>query len=346
VLKVLITGCAGFIGSHLTNRFLSDGAAVTGLDNLSRKGSILNLQWLKSQFTTGLSFHQVDIRDFNVLAEIFKAEGPFDIVIHEAAQVAVTTSVTDPREDFEINAFGTFNVLEAVRLWSPEAFFEFASTNKVYGGMNSIKVVERAGRYEYDTVSEGIGEQYNLDFHSPYGCSKGSADQYVRDYSRIYGLRTVVLRQSCIYGTHQFGLEDQGWVAWFVIASILNKELTIYGDGKQIRDLLWIDDLVEAYIQLYRHADTVAGQIYNVGGGTENTLSLLELVKILKDEKVLSDMPQFGNWRPGDQKVFVSNISKICSAADWKPTVSPAEGVKMLLEWTVDNKETIQKLFE
>lgn len=346
MLKVLITGCAGFIGSHLVNRFLSDGATVTGLDNLSRKGSVLNLQWLKSQFSTGLSFHQIDIRDFDTLGNLFKTEGPFDIVIHEAAQVAVTTSVSNPREDFEINALGTFNVLEATRLWSPEAFFEFASTNKVYGGMGDVKIVERCGRYEYEAVRDGISEQYSLDFHSPYGCSKGTADQYVRDYSRIYGLRTVVLRQSCIYGTHQFGLEDQGWVAWFVIASILGKPLTIYGDGKQIRDLLWIDDLVEACVGLYRHADAAAGQVYNVGGGAENTLSLLELVKILKDERVLLSEPQYSDWRPGDQKVFVSNTSKICSAVDWKPIVAPPDGVKMLIEWTIKNKDAIGKLFE
>ncbi|MFC1608240.1 GDP-mannose 4,6-dehydratase [Candidatus Latescibacterota bacterium] len=341
-IKILITGCAGFIGSHLTEYFLDEGASVTGIDNLSRNGTNENLKMFADR--NNFDFHHQDIRDFDAMAEIFKNRGPFDLVIHEAAQVAVTTSVTDPREDFEINALGTFNILEAVRLYSPEAFFEFASTNKVYGKMEDVETVQRNNRYEYMDAAFGIDEKYPLDFYSPYGCSKGAADQYVHDYSRIYGLRTVVLRQSCIYGTRQFGIEDQGWVAWFTIAAILGKDITIYGDGMQIRDILWIKDLVEIYAKLFAQADKVEGQVFNVGGGHENTLSLLELVDLLKSEDLLKKNVSFGDWRPGDQKVFVCNVNKAREVAGWEPTTSPQEGIRKLSAWVVLNKDLIQKV--
>jgi CDP-paratose 2-epimerase len=336
-VNVLITGCAGFIGCHATKRFLESGATVIGIDNLSRKGSDENLKWLKSLSKGKLKSFKKDIRNFKGISDIFKKEGPFDLVLHEAGQVAVTTSVVNPREDFEINALGTFNILEATRLHSPEAFFEFSSTNKVYGGMEQVNVIQRNGRYEYESLKDGIHEDFCIDFHSPYGCSKGSADQYVRDYSRIYELRTAVLRQSCIYGTRQFGIEDQGWVAWFIIASILNKPITIYGDGMQIRDVLWIDDLIDVYIKLYQNADKVSGNIFNVGGGPSNTMSILELVKYLREEGVLNQSPAFGEWRAGDQKVYVSNINKIENVIDWKPMVSPQQGIKKLIEWAKEN---------
>jgi CDP-paratose 2-epimerase len=341
--KVLITGCAGFIGSHLSQHFLDAGAAVTGIDDLSRPGSEVNLTWLQGRYPQ-LDFRRTDIRDFRALEDIFK-HGRFDLVIHEASQVAVTTSVKNPRLDFEINALGTFNVLEATRLYAPEAFFEFASTNKVYGKMEDLPVVEANGRYEYEIHQDGIDESYNLDFHSPYGCSKGAADQYVRDYSRIYGLRTVVLRQSCIYGTRQFGVTDQGWVAWFTIASIIKRPITIYGNGKQARDVLWIDDLVEVYDRCYRRADQVSGEIYNVGGGPDNLLSLLELLAYLKEAGVLKDDPAYAEWRPGDQKVFVCNIGKISRAIDWVPKTSPREGVARLVSWASEHKPLLEKLF-
>jgi CDP-paratose 2-epimerase len=340
--KILITGCAGFIGSHLTRHFLDKGNSVVGIDNLSRNGCTTNLDLLLKH--KEFNFFKEDIRAFESILKIFKANGPFDMVIHEAGQVAVTTSVINPREDFEINALGTFNILEATRLYSPKAFFQFASTNKVYGKMENMGVLERNGRYEYENAKNGISEDYGLDFYSPYGCSKGSADQYVRDYSRIYGLRSVVLRQSCIYGTHQFGIEDQGWVAWFTIASILKKPITIYGDGKQIRDVLWIDDLVDVYEKLYINADKVAGQIFNVGGGIENTLSLLELVDHLMESEVMEKEPTKGDWRPGDQKVFVSDISKLKEAIDWTPKTHAREGVKLIIEWTKNNKELIKSI--
>ena len=342
--KLLITGCAGFIGFHLAKHFLESGARVIGIDNLSRKGCETNLQILLKSHKNTFDFYNKDIRNFSGIEAIFKKYAPLDLVIHEAGQVAVTTSITNPREDFEINALGTFNLLEATRLHAPNAFFEFASTNKVYGKMEDLEVVERNGRYEYEDLSTGVSEKCGLDFHSPYGCSKGTADQYVRDYSRIYGLKTVVLRQSCIYGTRQFGVEDQGWVAWFTIASILNKPITIYGDGKQGRDLLWIDDLVHAYAGLYKNADKVAGKVFNVGGGPGNILSLLELVDILKSAGVMRHDPIRSAWRHGDQKIFVCDTTKISNDIQWKPTVSPPQGVAKLVEWTTANKELLKKM--
>jgi CDP-paratose 2-epimerase len=210
--------------------------------------------------------------------------------------------------------------------------------------MEELGVVERNGRYEYENLPDGVNEAHGLDFHSPYGCSKGAADQYVRDYSRIYGLKTAVLRQSCIYGTRQFGIEDQGWVAWFTIASILDKPLTIYGDGKQGRDLLWIDDLVDAYIELYKNADDLAGGIFNVGGGPGNVLSLLELVDMLRSAGVLRREPAFSEWREGDQKIFVCDTRKMANAIRWQPRTSPAQGVARLIEWTAANKELLARM--
>jgi len=338
--KVLITGCAGFIGFHLAERFLKDGAIVIGIDNLSRAGTAVNLSTLSEH--KNFSFFQEDVINFDAISDIFKNNSNLNLVIHEAAQVAVTSSVKDPRMDFETNALGTFNLLEATRLFSPSAVFQFASTNKVYGLMDDLNVIEREGRYEYGSLRQGVGEDYPLDFHSPYGCSKGVADQYVRDYHRIYGLKTIVLRQSCIYGTRQFGVEDQGWVAWFVIAAILGRPITIYGDGKQGRDLLWIDDLVEAYVKLYQQADSVAGQIFNVGGGPNNVLSLNHLVDALIDSGILKERPQNGPWRPGDQKIFVSNIEKMKKSVGWQPSVSPSEGVNRLILWCRNNVSLLE----
>jgi len=340
--RVLITGCAGFIGSHLTSRFLEQGSAVVGVDNLSRNGTAENLKLFSGR--RNFEFFKTDIRDFPALADIFQKRGPFDLVIHEAAQVAVTTSVVNPREDFEINALGTFNVLEAARLHSPEALVEFASTNKVYGKMTDIEIIEQSDRYGYAPGFRGINESYPLDFYSPYGCSKGAADQYVRDYSRIYGLRTVVLRQSCIYGTRQFGIEDQGWVAWFIIASLLGRPITIYGDGKQVRDVLWIDDLVNAYVEFFKQADWVAGHVFNIGGGPGHTLSLRDLLGILRDEGILKKEPRFSDWRPGDQKVFICDVSEARKQTGWQPETSPREGVKKLLNWAAANREMLTRV--
>lgn len=340
--KVLITGCAGFIGSHLSSFFLKKGVVVIGIDNLSRNGSKLNLNLLLGN--KNFYFNKTDIRSFPKLVSIFKKYKRFDLIIHEASQVAVTMSVLNPREDFEINALGTFNLLEATRLLSPTSFFQFASTNKVYGNIDNIKIFDKGIRYEYTENFKGFDENTNLDFHSPYGCSKGAADQYVRDYSRIYRLRTVVLRQSCIYGTRQYGIEDQGWVAWFIIASILNKPITIYGNGKQVRDILWIDDLIDAYNRLYKNRNKVSGEIYNIGGGMNNSLSILELIDFLKQEGILKLSPKFSKERLGDQKIYISDTKKIKAATGWSANTSVEQGLKKLIQWVFDNKKMLQKV--
>lgn len=335
-MKYLIIGGAGFIGCNFAKKHLERGDAVTVMDNLSRKGTIGNLEYLRNKYHQ-LVFVQADVRvdEKKIQAEIEKV----DIVYLLAGQVAVTTSVSNPREDFEINALGTFNVLEAVRNSKRKPILLFASTNKVYGGMEDIKIIERNNRYEYENLPEGIKESRLLDFHSPYGCSKGSADQYVRDYSRIYGLKTVVMRQSCIYGSRQFGVEDQGWVAWFIIAAILGKKITIYGDGKQIRDVLHVDDLFRAWDMVAKKITLSSGKIYNVGGGSQKTMSLLELINFIEEFSGKKLEYGFSDWRPGDQPVYVSDISKIKEELGWEPEISAKEGVKSLYEWVANNKE-------
>lgn len=339
-MNIFITGGAGFIGVHTASYYLSRGDRITIFDNFSRKGTRENVNWLKQKYgDKKLTVIEGDIRDFVKIKQSIVGN---EVVIHLAGQVAVTTSVVNPREDFEINALGSFNVLEAARLSAPKATIIFASTNKVYGGMEEVKIIKKGKRYAYRDLPEGIPETQNLDFHSPYGCSKGAADQYVRDYHRIYGLRTVVFRQSCIYGTHQFGIEDQGWVSWFTIAAVLGKPITVYGDGMQVRDVLFVEDLVRAYDAAVVNIDKVAGKIYNVGGGPGFTLSLLELLSLL--EKKLGKKIPFtsADWRPGDQPVYVSNISKISKELGWKPQVDVHEGSSMMIDWIVRESKLIK----
>jgi CDP-paratose 2-epimerase len=344
--KILVTGGAGFIGFHAATRYLREGHEVHVLDNLSRNGARANFVKLESMQrprNARFRFHHVDLRVAGDVAAVFAEVRP-DFVVHEAAQVAVTTSVVNPRLDFEINAFGTFNVLEAARLYAPDAFLVYASTNKVYGGMEDVAVVEEAKRYRYRDYPEGLDESRTLDFHSPYACSKGAADQYVHDYSRIFGLRTVVFRQSCIYGTDQFGVEDQGWIAWFTIARVLGRPVTIYGSGKQVRDILWVEDLVEAYDRAWKRDK--GGQVYNMGGGAENTLSLLELVEIL-DGLQPSTLPlQFGDVRPGDQPVYIANATKARRELEWSPRMKPAAGVERLHAWVKANRDEVTRVLE
>jgi CDP-paratose 2-epimerase len=263
-----------------------------------------------------------------------------DVIYHLAGQVAVTTSVLDPRDDFENNALGTFNALEAARTAGSNPIFVYASTNKVYGGMEDVIVEEEATRYRYRDLPLGIPETQPLDFHSPYGCSKGAGDQYVRDYARIYGLRTVVMRQSCIYGTRQFGIEDQGWVAWFIIAAVTGKPITIYGDGKQVRDILFIRDLLDVYQAALDRIDATAGQVYNIGGGPENTLSVwAELGPMLARLLGRKVDVSHGDWRPGDQRICIMDTRKAQRELGWRPKVGVAEGVRRLYEWVAANKE-------
>jgi len=332
--SVLITGGAGFIGVNSARHFAERGWDVAILDNLSRRGTEDNLRWLEQR--AKVRFERADVRDAATLDRVVGDVRP-DLLLHLAGQVAVTTSVTDPREDFEINALGTFNALESLRRKSPESFFIDASTNKVYGRMEEVGTVERNGRYEYRDLPDGCDESQPLDFHSPYGCSKGAADQYTTDYARIYGLRTVAFRQSCIYGTRQFGIEDQGWVAWFSIAAVLGKPITIYGNGKQIRDVLHVDDLARAYEAAYAHRDAVAGQAFNIGGGPGNTMSLRELLAHLEAELGARIPLQWSDWRPGDQPVFVCNIAKARRMLEWQPSIGVKDGVRQLIHWVRDN---------
>ena len=337
-MNTFITGGAGFIGCNLAARCLRRGDGVTVFDNLSRPHTDTNLAWLRQQFgDERLHFIKGDVRDYESLRQAIAAAAP-DLLVHYASQVAVTTSVKNPREDFEINALGTFNVLEAARaLSSPPAVF-FASTNKVYGGMEDVPVVLEGTRYCYRDLPQGISEQQPLDFHSPYGCSKGSGDQYVRDYARIYGMRTVVFRQSCIYGERQFGVEDQGWVAHLVIAAAMNRLISIYGDGKQVRDLLYVQDLLDAYDSAWSHLDVASGQVFNVGGGLSNTLSIwAEFGPILERLAGRKIEVKHGDWRPGDQPVFISDNSKARRVLGWEPRVSVQEGVNRLWNWVTSN---------
>ncbi|MCL4506128.1 MAG: GDP-mannose 4,6-dehydratase [Chloroflexi bacterium] len=341
-MRLFVTGGAGFIGCNLTARFLGRGDSVTVYDNLSRPRTVHNLEWLRSQprdAKAAFSFIQGDVRDAAGLQTAMSDARP-DLVVHLASQVAVTTSVINPREDFEINALGTFNVLEAARtMAAPPAVF-FASTNKVYGGMEDVVVVQEPTRYRYRDLPNGVSEQQPLDFHSPYGCSKGAGDQYVRDYARIYGLRTVVFRQSCIYGERQFGVEDQGWVAHFVIAAAMNRPINIYGDGKQVRDLLYVQDLVNAYAAAWDHLDVASGQVFNVGGGTSNTLAIWSEFGALLGQLAGHPIPaKYADWRPGDQPVFVSDNSKARRVLGWEPQVTVRDGIQRLWNWVVANRE-------
>ena len=338
-MRILITGGAGFIGCNLADACINRGHKVTLLDNLSRRGSGANLAWLRERHgEPGFDFIRADIRDADAM---LAAAGGQEAIYHLAAQTAVTTSVADPRPDFEINALGTFNVLEAARRAATDPVFIYSSTNKVYGSMEDAVAVEEATRYVLPAYPEGVGEDRPLDFHSPYGCSKGAADQYVRDYARIYGLRSVVFRQSCIYGQRQMGVEDQGWVAWFVIAAAFGKPITIYGDGKQVRDLLHVDDLVAAFQMATEKIDITKGQVYNLGGGPANTLSIWAEFGPLLSELVGHEVipAAVKDWRPGDQPVFVANVARARREFGWSPQVSVAAGVARLISWVKQNRD-------
>ncbi|GBD10272.1 CDP-paratose 2-epimerase [Candidatus Thermoflexus japonica] len=328
----LITGGAGFIGSNLADALASEGWVVWIFDLLARPGVERNLAWLQERHGGRIRFVRGDIRDFPAVAEVVRQA---EVIFHLAAQVAVTTSLIDPRTDFEINALGTLNILEAARQARHRPIILYTSTNKVYGAMEDVPVVEEATRYRYADRPFGIDERQPLDFHSPYGCSKGAADQYVRDYARIYGLPTVVFRMSCIYGPRQFGTEDQGWVAHFVISAMSGRPITIYGDGKQVRDLLFVTDLIAAMRAAVERIDRTAGQVYNIGGGPENTLSVWHEFAPLLSELLGRPLepPTFGPWRPGDQKVYISDIRKAMRDLDWQPRVGVREGLARLVEW-------------
>jgi len=337
----LIIGGAGFIGCNFANHLLERGDNVTVLDNFSRRGAEENVTWLSDRYA-GVRAVRADIRsDQDILLREIEEH---DIVHHLAGQVAVTSSVVNPREDFEINVVGTFNILEAVRASGRRPLLVYASTNKVYGGMEDVVIEDTGQRYEYRDLPDGVSETRGLDFHSPYGCSKGTGDQYVRDYSRIYDLQTVVMRQSCIYGPRQFGIEDQGWVAWFTIAAVLGRPISVYGDGKQIRDVLHVDDLFTAWDLTEKNIDTTSGDIFNIGGGPGMTMSLLELLEILGEVTGAPIPVTYGDWRPGDQRVYVSDIAKASNTFGWQPKIAPRDGVKSLHAWVVENREMLESV--
>ena len=338
-MNILITGGAGFIGSHLTDHFLKQGNTVIVFDNLSRRGTEKNLEWLKTRHEKGLTFVKGDVRNLDMVSRAMKDA---DAVFHTAAQVAVTTSIKNPREDFEINALGTFNVLEAARLSNSDPVVVYTSTNKVYGeNVNKLPLVKKETRYEFSDTEffNGIPEHFSTSAsgYTPYGCSKYLGDVYARDYFSVHGLKTIAFRMSCIYGTRQFGNEDQGWVAHFVISSILGKPLTIYGDGKQVRDILFISDLVNAFDLVLKNISKTKGEVYNIGGGVENTISLLELINLLEKISGKKISYTFSDWRQFDQKVYISDVRK-AKEFGWAPTVSPGEGIRKLSEWVTKNK--------
>jgi len=334
-VRVFVSGGAGFIGCNVAARHLERGDEVVVYDNLSRVGTELNLKWLTSTYRSRLQVAQRDVRDQAAVLQAMPANT--DVVYHFAAQVAVTTSIADPTTDFDINARGTLNVLDATRRKSPGAVFFYSSTNKVYGGMTDLAVEETATRWRYRDLPSGVSEERSIDFHTPYGCSKGCGDQYTLDFARVYGMKTVVFRQSCIYGTHQFGIEDQGWVAYLCLAALEGRPIKVYGDGKQVRDVLWMDDLIDAFDSARAHIDQAAGQAFNIGGGSEHTISVWhEFAPHLERLSGKKIEASFHPWRAADQKVFVCDVGKAERLLGWKPKTGFREGIDRLWAWLVD----------
>jgi CDP-paratose 2-epimerase len=335
--QTLITGGAGFIGTNLADRLLSSGNSVLIYDDLSRPGVDRNLSWLRGKHGDLLRVDIADIRDRRALRNAVRSA---ERVFHFAAQVAVTTSLVDPLTDFEVNVGGTLNLLEEIRARETPPPLLFTSTNKVYGSLSDLALESNGTRYQPLEVGlrTGIGEDRSLDFHSPYGCSKGSADQYVLDYARTFGLPAIVFRMSCIYGLHQMGTEDQGWVAHFLIQALQGKPLVLYGDGMQVRDLLFVEDLVDAFILAQANAQTLSGQAFNMGGGLGNTLSLLELLDIIKAIHGGRPEVRMETWRCADQRYYVSDTRKFKAATGWSPKVNAREGVERLYRWLAETR--------
>jgi CDP-paratose 2-epimerase len=350
--KCLITGGCGFLGSNIASSYLRQGVEVVVIDALFRTGGAQNLAWLQQQAAEGqFHFYQCDLADHEAVNVVFREHGPFDYICHLGGQVAMTTSLADPRRDLRTNVVGTFNVLEAARAFSPESLVAYSSTNKVYGDLENLRYGETSSRYTLIDFPHGLDESTQLDFASPYGCSKGAADSYVKDWYRNFGLKTVAFRHSSIYGGRQFSTFDQGWIGWFCKQAIEQSHaqnrseavvpFTIAGTGKQVRDVLHATDLIALYESAYAHKETVAGQVFNIGGGGENSLSLLELFEHLesllsmKCPLVFQKLPK----RQSDQMVFIANIQKAESILGWKPSVSAREGLVKMLEWSNTSSE-------
>lgn len=336
---VLVFGGAGFVGTNLVSRLAERGERVRVFDNLSRAGVERNAAWLVGNYRDAVELVEADIRD---AAAVERAVRDATAIFHLAAQVAVTTSLVDPRTDFDINLLGTFNVLEALRDRKHPPPLLFTSTNKVYGDLDGVELVERSLRYEPRDLAlarGGVDERQTLSFHSPYGCSKGAADQYVLDHARVYGLPAVVFRMSCIYGPHQFGTEDQGWIAHFLIRAIEGRPISIYGDGKQVRDALYVDDLVDAMVLARSYAAQLAGCAFNIGGTPRRSVSLLELLDMIAKLRGVAPTVERGPWRPGDQRWYASNVSRFSGATGWQPRTDVVEGVGRLHAWLDRSRE-------
>ena len=335
----LVTGGAGFIGCNVAHRLLSLGRKVRVLDNLSRPGVEQNLQWLRQQHGELLEFVRADVRDATAVQQ---AVAGVQQVFHFAAQVAVTTSLENPQEDFAINALGTLNVLEAARSRPVPPAIVMTSTNKVYGGLEDLELSVQGQRYlpvDPQFTANGIGESRPLDFHSPYGCSKGTADQYVVDYARSYGLTTLVFRMSCIYGPRQFGTEDQGWVAHFILRALRGERITLYGDGMQVRDVLFVDDLVDAFLLAEQNAARLKGRAFNMGGGPRNAISLQDLLDRIEQLHGKRPAVDFDAWRTGDQRYYVSDTQAFERETGWKARVAADEGIARLFDWLAERQE-------
>jgi CDP-paratose 2-epimerase len=329
----LITGGAGFVGTNTADRLLRDGRRVRILDDLSRPGVERNLRWLEQTHGDRV---EVEIADLCDAAAVRRAVHGAREIFHFAAQVAVTTSLDEPLDDVAVNLNGTLALLEAARHHAPDAPLLFTSTNKVYGALPDVALVEGERRYEpaeRRLRAQGVGEDRPLSFCTPYGCSKGAADQYVLDYAHSFGLPTAVFRMSCIYGPHQFGNEDQGWVAHFLIRALEGEPITIYGDGKQVRDILFVDDLVDALLLARDSMPAVAGQAFNMGGGPRNAVSLIDVMELIAELDGESPDVMSGDWRPGDQRWYVSDTRRFGAATGWAPTVAPDEGLRRLHAW-------------
>lgn len=335
-MKLLVTGGCGFLGSNLAAHAISLGMDVVVFDSLYRFGAAANLEWLKTQGK--FEFVHGDIRNANDVEKTIKRIKP-DQIFHLAGQVAMTTSIDNPRMDFEVNALGTLNVLEAVRLYVPSAGVIYSSTNKVYGDLEQYSYEELSTRYSCIDKPQGIDEQSPLDFHSPYGCSKGAADQYLLDYNRIFGLNTTVFRHSSMYGGRQFATADQGWIGWFCQVAVeiskgkRKEPFTISGNGKQVRDVLHANDMISLYFSAAARMEKIQGQAFNVGGGIANSLSLLELFALLGEILEIDMQPRKLPPRESDQRVFVADLAKVSSALEWSPQVSARQGITAMIRW-------------
>ena len=337
-MKLLITGGCGFLGSNLAAHAIKNNYDLVVFDNLSRLGSVSNLSWLNSQGS--FEFIHGDIRNKNDVTRVIKSFLP-DAIFHLAGQVAMTTSLENPYMDYEVNIGGSINLLEAVRSYSKKSLIFYSSTNKVYGDLEQFQYTENDQRYLCEEFPNGFTEEIGLDFHSPYGCSKGSADQYMLDYARLFELKTAVFRHSSMYGGRQFASADQGWVGWFCQKGLeqkdsLNNQFTISGNGKQVRDVLHSEDMINLYFSSLSHIDKLSGKAFNIGGGMKNSLSLIELFEIIENELNIKMIYKKLPFRESDQKIFVADYSKINALTGWTPKINKIDGIKKMITWLRD----------